>query len=150
MDIEVNYAGITRRAAACIIDEILFITPYVLLLLVLSRETLTSYDVLDDLLVTLTNIPLEVLMIIRLGWTLGQFLCGTRIKDANTLGNVSLIQVLIRSILVEIWWFLLFDLIVSILALMALIVALIAATFDQRKQFFYDKIVKTVVVNYRS
>ncbi|WP_265025722.1 hypothetical protein [Wolbachia endosymbiont (group A) of Bibio marci] len=95
MDIKVKYAGITKRAAAYIVDQIIFLVCYslfyLLILFILSGEPLADvfnyvfpdidtnsdliserYEILEDLdilLKDLVYIALEVLMITRLGWT---------------------------------------------------------------------------------
>ncbi|WP_333023415.1 RDD family protein, partial [Wolbachia endosymbiont of Pentidionis agamae] len=53
--------------------------------------------ILVMLLIAALSVALEVLMITKLGWTPGQLLCGIRIKDTNTLKNITLMQVAIRS-----------------------------------------------------
>lgn len=99
---------------------------------------------LEDLI----YIVLEVLMITKFGWTPGKLLFSIFVKDVNTLKNVTLKQAVIRSALKMLLfvpgyyiseWFLILPM-----------VALVGAICDQRKQFFYDKIAKTVVMDYKS
>lgn len=99
-----------------------------------------------EVLETLLFVVLETVMITRLGWTPGKLLCGIYIKDASTSKNIALIQAAIRSTLkvllcVPIYiseWFLILPILV-----------LIFVVFNQRKQTFYDKIAKTVVIDYK-
>jgi uncharacterized RDD family membrane protein YckC len=94
-------------------------------------------------------------MITKLGGTPGKLLCGIRIKDANTFKNVTLVQATIRCVLQEgistLYNFLTYLLpdYVSVCLFIILILVLMFAIFDQRKQTFYDKIAKTVVIDYK-
>jgi|GEM_PF-2294448 len=157
--VKVSYAKITKRIVAYVVDQlILFLIFDLFFLLVLNKspyadlfnadlsDAVFSYtafmSIQDEVLEGLAYIVLEVLMITKLGWTPGRLLCGIYIKDANTLKNVALTQVVIRSTFkVFLWipsciseWFLILPILV-----------LIFVVFDQRKQTFYDKIAKTVV-----
>ncbi|WP_369408592.1 RDD family protein [Wolbachia endosymbiont of Atemnus politus] len=99
----------------------------------------TVPSIQNEVLEALIYIILEVLMITKLGWTPGRLLCGIYIKDANTLKNVALTQVVIRSTLKGLFripsciseWFLILPILVLIFAIV-----------DQRKQTLYDKIAK--------
>ncbi|MDG7053476.1 MAG: RDD family protein [Wolbachia endosymbiont of Alcedoecus sp.] len=103
-------------------------------------------------------------MIRRFGGTPGQLSCGINIKDVNTLENVTLVQAIIRQALFEMihfpifitrrkffdkytseWWFNP----LSGLIFMTIILIFICAIFDRRKQFFHDKIAKTVAIDYK-
>ncbi|MDG7053468.1 MAG: RDD family protein [Wolbachia endosymbiont of Alcedoecus sp.] len=125
MDIKVNHAGITKRIGAYIVDQTIFLICYslfyLLILFILSGEPLADlfnyvfpdietdsnliserYEVLEDLdilLKDLVYIALEVLMITKLGWTPGKLLLVIYIKDANTLKNAALMQVVMSSTL---------------------------------------------------
>lgn len=164
MDTKVNYAGITRRVVAYIVDAVisllLYALFYLLILFILSGESLPDFfsgvfsgtdsvfmSVQCQALETLLFVVLETLMITKFGWTPGKLLCGIRVKDANTLENVSLMQAVIRSTLKAL---LLVPGYISEWFLILPILALIPAIFDQRKQFFYDKIAKTVVMDCES
>lgn len=173
MDVKVKYAGITKRAAAYIVDKIIFLVCYslfyLLILFILSGEPLADvfnyvfpdidtssdliserYEILEDLdilLGDLVYIALEVLMITRLGWTPGKLLLGIYIKDANTLKNAALMQVVMRSTLKALLWVPTY---ISEWFFILPILILMFAVFDKRKQLFYDKITKTVVMDYRS
>ncbi|WP_395463013.1 RDD family protein [Wolbachia endosymbiont of Cantharis cryptica] len=101
---------------------------------------------LNILLEDLVYIVLEVLMITRLGWTPGKLLFGICIKDTNSFKNVTLMQVAIRSTYKALLFILLH---ISEWFLILPILVLIFAVFDKRKQFFHDKIAKTVVIDYK-
>ncbi|MDR0288498.1 MAG: RDD family protein [Rickettsiales bacterium] len=170
MDIKVNHAGITKRVAAYIVDQTIFLVCcssfFLLILFILPEEPLTDffnyffpdsdtdfipgrYEILEDLgtlLESLVYIALEVLMITRLGWTPGKLLFGIYIKDANTLKNAALTQVVMRSSLKTL---LFVSLYISEWFLILPILVLIFAVFDQRKQLFHDKIANTVVIDYK-
>ncbi|MDR2609594.1 MAG: RDD family protein [Rickettsiales bacterium] len=173
MDVKVNYAKITKRVAAYIVDQTIFLICYslfyLLILFILSGKPLADlfnyvlpdidtdsdliserYEVLEDLdilLKDLVYIALEVLVITRLGWTPGKLLLGIYIKDANTLKNAALMQVVMRSTLKAL---LFVPLCISEWFLISPILVLIFAVFDKRKQLFYDRIAETVVMDYRS
>ncbi|WP_353278217.1 RDD family protein [Wolbachia endosymbiont (group B) of Longitarsus flavicornis] len=152
--VKVNYAKITKRVTAYVVDQIIFLAFYLFILFMLSgkhyadffsdffSDTKTAPSVQNEVLEALIYIVLEVLMIIKLGCTPGKLLCGIYIKDANTPKNVALMQGVIRSTFkVFLWvpcyisgWFFILPIFV-----------LIFAVFDRRKQTFYDKIAKTVV-----
>jgi len=157
MDAKVNYAEITKRAAAYVIDQIIFLAFYLFILFISSDELFTelfyhiSYNadtisVQGRILETLLFIALETVMITKLGWTPGKLLFGIYIKDANILENFTLTQVVTRSTLkclVSVHsytsdWFLILPVLILILTI-----------FDKRKQTFYDKIAKTLVMSYR-
>lgn len=153
-----NYAGINKRVIAFIVDQIIFPVFFLFILSISSGETFTelvnvvfSYTdtdflVQEGVLGILLLIVLETLMIAKLGWTPGKLLCGIYIKDANTLENIALMQVVIRSTLKML---LLAPFCISEWFLMLPVLVLIFAVFDKRKQFFHDKIAKTVVIDYR-
>ncbi|APR99068.1 RDD family protein [Wolbachia endosymbiont of Folsomia candida] len=168
MDIKVNYVGITRRAIAYVIDH--FIIRGILLIFFCFIK-MTFDHVKSELLIIciyvclffLISVVFEVFMIRRLNYTPGQFLCLIRIKDANTLKNVTLVQAIIRYVSFEAirssifitsrfpvkyaseWWFQS----LSILSIMVIILIFISAMLDRRKQFFHDKIAGTVAINYK-
>ncbi|MEY2393009.1 RDD family protein [Wolbachia endosymbiont of Tettigetta isshikii] len=89
---------------------------------------------------------LETLMITKLGRTPGKLLFGIYIKDSNTLKNIAFMQVVIRSTLKAL---LFVPLYISDWFYILPILVLIFAIFDQHDQTFYDKIVKTVVIDYK-
>ncbi|WP_265017905.1 RDD family protein [Wolbachia endosymbiont (group B) of Phalera bucephala] len=157
MDAKVSHAEITKRVAACVVDAIIFLSFYLFTLFISSDKSFTEFfnyifsdtaiistSIQGEVLETLLFIALETLMITKFGWTPGKLLFGIYIKDANTLKNVALMQAVIRSTLkvlllscISNWFFIL------------PILVLIFATFDQRKQTFYDKTIKTVVIDYK-
>ena len=173
MGIKVNYAEITKRVAAYLVDQTIFLVCcsffFLLISFILPEESLTNFfnyvfsdtntdtgliserhEILGNLgilLESLVYVTLEVLMLTKLDWTPGKLLLDMYIKDANTLENAALMQVVIRSTLkallfVPVYyiseWFLIFPILI-----------LIPSIFDQRKQLFYDKIAKTVVVYHK-
>lgn len=158
-----NYAVITKRIAAYIVDQMIFYLIFGLLLLftlhrspyadlsnadlfdaVLSYTTFMSVQ--DTVLGALMFVVLEALMITKFGWTPGKFLCGICIKDANKIKNATLTQAAIRSSFKEFLWVPSY---ISEWFLVLPILAIVLAAFDQRKQFFHDKIAKTVVMDYK-
>ncbi|XP_025405270.1 receptor-interacting serine/threonine-protein kinase 4-like, partial [Sipha flava] len=117
MSVKINYARINRRVIAYAVDQTTFFLVFALFFdIIFSGITLMQDEVLVDLvyliLGELIYVILEVVMIIKLGWT--------------PVWMPSCISI----------WF-------SILP----ILVLIPAIFDQRKQFFHDKIAKTVVMD---
>jgi len=154
-----NYAGITKRVAAFVVDAIIFLAFYLFILFILSDKPFAEFfhyifsdtgtistSIQEEVLETLLFIALETLMIIKFGWTPGKLLFGIYIKDANTLKNGALMQVLIRSTFkallfvpsyISDWFYIL------------PILVLIFVIFDRHKQTFYDKIAKTVVIDYK-
>ncbi len=175
MGVRMSYAKITKRIAAYLVDQTIFLVCcsffFLLISFILPEESLTNffnyvfpdtdidteliskrYEILEDsgtLLASLVYIALEVLMIIRIGWTPGKLLFGIYIKDANTLKNIAFMQVVIRSTF-KTFLFVFLDTYEWFLISPVLILMLIPIIFDQRKQLFYDKIAKTVVMDYRS
>ncbi len=164
-----NYAGITKRVAAYIVDQTIFLvfcsSFLSLILFILPEEFLADFfnyvfpgidtdndliserhEILENLGESLVYIALEVLMITRLGWTPGKLLLGIYIKDANTLKNAALMQIVMRSTLKAL---LFVPLYISEWFLILPILILILAIFDQHKQTFYDKIANTVVIDYK-
>ncbi|MDR3132253.1 MAG: RDD family protein [Rickettsiales bacterium] len=167
MDTEISYAGILRRVLASVIDCILWITIAFVSAFCLTLSSIPHNGDVSDIYITsthmiifmttllITYIVFNILMITKYGGTPGRLLCSIRIKDANTFTNVTLMQATIRYIFREGIW-LTYNLLsdplpgyVSGCLLIVLISALMFAIFDQRKQTFYDKIAKTVVIDYK-
>ena len=167
MDVKVKYAEITKRVAACIVDQTIFLVCcsffFLLISFILPEESLANFfnytfsdtdtdliserhEILENLGESLVYIALEVLMITKLGWTPGKLLFGIYIKDANSFKNVALMQVMIRSTLKAL---LLLPFYISEWFLILPILVLIFAVFDKHKQFFHDKIANTVVIDYK-
>ncbi|MGL9779464.1 MAG: RDD family protein [Wolbachia sp.] len=170
-----NYAGITRRIIAGVIDHVIVlgIVPILCFVLIatfavvfdsnelgkneldkdkieVALDFLESNESLAILFISIFFVILETLMITRFSGTPGQLLCGIHIKDANTLKNVTTTQAAIRCILREI--------VTNIICLStryvsiwfaALIIVIIFAIFNKRKQFFHDKIARTVAIYYK-
>ncbi|MDX5495255.1 MAG: RDD family protein [Wolbachia endosymbiont of Nomada marshamella] len=159
INVKVNYVGFTRRTVTAILDQIIFFFPSFILYIALlgnnevnnfldEIEQLTSpYTIFTSVLCTV----LEILMITRLGGTPGQLLCGMYIKDADTFKNTTLMQAAIRCISETVFLIISFLLThyVSQWFIILPILVLIFAIFDRRKQTFYDKIAKTVVIDYK-
>ncbi|WP_374698241.1 RDD family protein [Wolbachia endosymbiont (group B) of Limnophora tigrina] len=168
MDTKVSYAGILRRALAYVVDTVLWITIAFVItffLYFLHHSSTSLYDVDDNyktvtrMIISTAVLPVyvmfNILMTTRFGGTPGKLLCGIYIKDANTFTNVTLMQATIRYIFREGIWviynFLSYLLpgYVSGCLFIILTLVLMFAIFDQRKQTFYDKIAKTVVIDYK-
>lgn len=154
MDTKISYAGILRRVSACVVDGVLWmIIAFVSLLFDLDNVDKNMTILMATLLIT--YIIFNILTITKYGCTPGRLLCSVRIKDANTFKNVTLMQATIRYIFREGIWviysFLSYLLpgYVSGCLFIILTLVLMFAIFDQRKQTFYDKIAKTVVVDYK-
>ncbi|MDG7053391.1 MAG: RDD family protein [Wolbachia endosymbiont of Alcedoecus sp.] len=119
-----------------------------------EAETLME-EIVGTVIILVPYMALKILMVTRLGGTPGKLLCGMRIKDANTLQNVTLMQATIRCLAKEGIWIIysfLSDLLpnyVSACLLVVLILVLIFAIFDRCKQTFYDKFANTVVIDYK-
>jgi len=154
-----NYAGITKRVAAYVVDAIIFLAFYLFTLFISSDKLFAEFfdyifsdtatiptSIQGEVLGTLLFIVLETVMITKLGWTPGKLLFGIYIKDSNTLKNIALMQVVIRSTLKVL---LFVPLYISDWFYILPILVLIFVIFDQRKQTFYDKIAKTVVIDYK-
>lgn len=166
--VKVNYVGFTRRTVAAMLDQIIFFFPLLIVMLIsLGKDDFLrafkqpeTVTLLEEFFVTvIILVPftvLQILMITRLGGTPGKLLCGICIKDANTFKNVTLMQATIRCIFQGGIWiihdFLFYSLpdYVSACFFIILILALMFAIFDQRKQTFYDKFARTVVIDYKS
>nr|WP_246168579.1 RDD family protein [Wolbachia endosymbiont of Ctenocephalides felis wCfeT] len=112
----------------------------------------------------LLSIVFEIFLIKRFNGTPGQLLFCIHIKDANTLKGITIMQATVRYILFRAfsltaticiliikaltdehtseWWLL------PLLGLIfiAMILIIIHAIFDKRKQLFYDKIARTVAI----
>uniref|UniRef100_A0A3B0JIA6 RDD domain-containing protein n=1 Tax=Wolbachia endosymbiont of Aleurodicus dispersus TaxID=1288877 RepID=A0A3B0JIA6_9RICK len=175
-NIKVNYAGLIKRIAAGILDFIIFFSPLLILIIfellgILSDDDSSSqveqleYIMWVMTMITITLVPVvfEILMTAKLGGTPGKLLCDMRIKSTNTFKNITLIQAAVRSILKVVFLHILPSLVFvfclplldsnsnldSIFTIVATMLIFICARFDQRKQTFYDKIAKTVVIDYK-
>ncbi|MFP3021027.1 MAG: RDD family protein [Wolbachia sp.] len=163
INVKVNYVGFTRRTVAVILDCIILYFPLLILILSIAlqdnseiyadlldetkQSTYFYYEIFASALCTV----LEILMITKLGGTPGKLLCGMYIKDAGTFKSTTLTQAAVRSISQTI-----FSIISSLLthyvsrwSIILPILVLIFAIFDRRKQTFYDKVAKTVVIDYK-
>ncbi len=171
MDARMSYAKVTKRIAAYLVDQTIFLVCcsffFLLISFILPEESLTNFfnyvfsdtdtgliserhKILGDLgtlLESLVYIALEVLMITKLGWTPGKLLLDIYIKDANTLQNAALMQVVTRSTLKALLFVPVYY--ISEWFLILPILILVPSIFDQRKQLFYDKIAKTVVMDHK-
>lgn len=173
MGVRMNYAKVTKRIAAYLVDQAIFLVCcsffFLLISFILPEESFTNffnyifpdtdidteliskrYEILEDsgtLIASLVYIALEVLMITKLGWTPGKLLLDIYIKDANTLQNAALMQVVTRSTLKALLFVPVYY--ISEWFLILPILILVPSIFDQRKQLFYDKIAKTVVMDHK-
>ncbi|MBR9983082.1 MAG: RDD family protein [Wolbachia endosymbiont of Homalodisca vitripennis] len=174
---KVNYAGLIKRIAAEILDFVIFFSPLLIFIIFgllgafsdddSSSQTADEQDYMFMIMTTLlliVPVVFAILMTAKLGGTPGKLLCGMHVKSTNTFKNVTLIQAVIRSILKVVFLaifpslisaFCLFllssgsDVLDGIFAIIATMPIFIYTRFDQRKQTFYDKIAKTVVVDYK-
>lgn len=163
MDKEVNYSGITRRIVAYTIDSIVS-SGLILLMLILVRLIIILGDIDSAVTGTITIIIIitflialfiifNVFMIVRFGGTPGQLLLKMRVKDKNTLENITVGRAIIRYFSF-LFWLSTLDILsdecnLPLLSFALLILILIFAVRDKRKQALHDKIAKTVVINYK-
>lgn len=171
MDTQVNYVGITRRVAAGVVDRVIAFVIFKILCLqiiytyILGKNAEIIYFSSDPsysfarAFIEFFIFTLKVLLITRFSGTPGQLLCGIHIKDANTIKNVTITQAAIRCVFrevviniiglstryISIWFEPL-----SILILIVIILIFMSAIFDRRRQFFHDKIARTVAINSKS
>jgi uncharacterized RDD family membrane protein YckC len=161
MDKKVNYAGIGKRAVAYIIEGLLFG-----FLIAFLRDMYNYYNpsevINDDIYETVTNIVgfvigvvialvFQAFILVKFGGTPGQLLLGMRVKDKNTLQNVTLKQAVLRALSFKILSSViltLHDISGSFLVLPIFI--LLLAVRDECRQALHDKIAKTVVINYKN
>ncbi len=171
INVKVNYVGFTRRIVAEILDLIIFsphfIFGFIYGVFIVSLQDQDSFQELAQLateipfivstvVATLVLTISKILMVTKLGGTPGKLLCGMHIKDANTFTNVTLMQATIRCISKGSIWIIFRFLLhlhyhgYTFLYLLIVLILFLFAVFDQRKQTFYDKIAKTVVIDYKS
>ncbi|MEC4734692.1 MAG: RDD family protein [Wolbachia endosymbiont of Halictus tumulorum] len=171
INVKVNYVGFTRRIVAEILDLIIFsphfIFGFIYGVFIVSLQDKDSFQELAQLateipfivstvVATLVLTISKILMVTKLGGTPGKLLCGMHIKDANTFTNVTLMQATIRCISKGSIWIIFRFLLhlhyhgYTFLYLLIVLILFLFAVFDQRKQTFYDKIAKTVVIDYKS
>ncbi|HCE59379.1 MAG TPA: transporter [Wolbachia sp.] len=171
MDTKVNYAGITRRVIAGVIDNIIIlgITPTLFFVLIaifamvfdsnelskgdsieMAFNFFESKELLFLSIYTMFFVILEILMIIRFNGTPGQLLYGIHIKDAKTLKSATIMQVVIRCTFREIVDTISYSTGYISICFAVLLVLITFAIFDKRKQFFHDKIAKVVAIDYKS
>ncbi|WP_333023518.1 RDD family protein [Wolbachia endosymbiont of Pentidionis agamae] len=173
---DTKYAGITRRVIAGVIDAIIIIVlalPIMLFQLESNKledllASLVNEDIHEDeidriihdafleprvltkvlttiVVETIFLIILETFLITKFGGTPGYLLLSIRIKDANTFKNVSIIQAVVRCVLIHIIGTII-SLFPTIIEFTTLIILIVLAVFDKRKQFLHDKIAKTVAI----
>ncbi len=171
INVKVNYVGFTRRIVAEILDLIIFsphfIFGFIYGVFIVSLQDQDSFQELAQLateipfivstvVATLVLTISKILMVTKLGGNPGKLLCGMHIKDANTFTNVPLMQATIRCISKGSIWIIFRFLLhlhyhgYTFLYLLIVLILFLFAVFDQRKQTFYDKIAKTVVIDYKS
>ncbi|CAN2106689.1 RDD family protein [Wolbachia pipientis] len=175
INVKVNYVGFTRRIVAEILDLIIFSPHFIFgfiygVFIVSLQDQDKDKDSFQELAQLATEIPFivstvvatlvltisKILMVTKLGGTPGKLLYGMHIKDANTFTNVTLMQATIRCISKGSIWIILRFLLhlhyhgYTFLYLLIVLILFLFAVFDQRKQTFYDKIAKTVVIDYKS
>ncbi len=171
INVKANYVGFTRRIVAEILDLIIFsphfIFGFIYGVFIVSLQDQDSFQELAQLateipfivstvVATLVLTISKILMVTKLGGNPGKLLCGMHIKDANTFTNVTLMQATIRCISKGSIWIIFRFLLhlhyhgYTFLYLLIVLILFLFAVFDQRKQTFYDKIAKTVVIDYKS
>ncbi|QJT94639.1 RDD family protein [Wolbachia endosymbiont of Diaphorina citri] len=169
-NIKVNYVGFTRRAAAEVLDLIIFSPDFIFAFIygvfIASLEDKDFFQELEQLatkipfviftvVATLTLTISKILMVTKLGGTPGKLLCGMHIKDANTLTNATLMQATIRCLSKGSIWIIFRFLLhlhyhgYTFLYLLIVLILFLFAVFDQRKQAFYDRFAKTIVIDYK-
>lgn len=166
INVKVNYVGFARRIVAEVLDFLIFSPDFIyVVFMLLSDEdfvqeieqlvttiSLVAYIAISTLVLT----AFKILMITKLSGTPGKLLCGMHIKNANTFTNATLMQATIRCISKGSIWIIFRFLLhlhyhgYTFLYLLIVLILFLFAVFDQRKQTFYDKIAKTVVIDYKS
>ncbi|WP_333023896.1 RDD family protein [Wolbachia endosymbiont of Pentidionis agamae] len=168
MDAKVNYVGIIRRVIASMIDTIIVIAMVLPIIFFqvrsanlvdlvngfsdidIIRAAFFEHHVLTTIVIeTIFFAILEIFLLIKFSGTPGYLLLGVRIKDANTLKNVSIMQAAVRCVFTHI----IIGFILSffpIIELIVLTILIVLAAFDKQKQFLHDKIVKTVAIMHSS
>ncbi|MBA8756186.1 RDD family protein [Wolbachia pipientis] len=160
INVKVNYVGFARRIVAEVLDFLIFSPDFIyVVFMLLSDEdfvqeieqlvttiSLVAYIAISTLVLTV----FKILMITKLSGTPGKLLCGMHIK------NATLMQATIRCISKGSIWIIFRFLLhlhyhgYTFLYLLIVLILFLFAVFDQRKQTFYDKIAKTVVIDYKS
>ncbi|MFP3035477.1 MAG: RDD family protein [Wolbachia sp.] len=156
MDKKVNYSTMTRRTLAFIVDCILLIVIPFILVVVCFSLTHSIKGVIGAIIVITTvvfslflMIPcvFHTFMLVKFGGTPGHLLFSMRVRDKDTLEQITLIQAIKRTIaFFIIYCILLYN---PILFLAILILVLVCAVDDKHRQAFHDKIANTVVIDYK-
>ncbi len=156
MNIEINHVGFMKRTVASVLDAVIY-----------SLASFLFKESIYEIFILILYIVVEILLITRFGGTPGKLLLKIYIKGVNTFTNVTLKQVIIRGFFRNYSWIIFlpfwllsyyylehsqFDYIALCCLLcpvVILILLFVLAIFDKRKQTFYDKIAKTVVIEYK-
>ncbi|QOD38782.1 RDD family protein [Candidatus Wolbachia massiliensis] len=156
MDKKVSYSTITRRVLAFIVDCILLIViPFVLMAVGFSL-THAMQGIIGAIIIITTivfslflMIPciFHIFMLVKFGGTPGHLLFSMRVRDKDTFEQITLIQVIKRTIAFFIIYCI--PLYNPILLLAILILVLVCTVDDKHKQAFHDKIANTVVIDYK-
>ncbi|WP_265033079.1 RDD family protein [Wolbachia endosymbiont (group A) of Sicus ferrugineus] len=142
-----------RRILAFIVDCILFIAiPFALMAVgfSLTHVIMGAIIVITTIVFSLfLMIPciFHIFMLVKFGGTLGHLLFSMRVRDKDTLEQITLIQAIKRTIAFFIIYCI--SLYNPILLLAILILVLVCAVDDEHKQAFHDKIANTVVIDYK-
>ncbi|MDG7057591.1 MAG: RDD family protein [Wolbachia endosymbiont of Penenirmus auritus] len=156
MDKKVNYSTMTRRTLAFIVDCILLIViPFVLVAVGFSlthaiKGAIGAIIVITTIVFSLfLMIPcvFHTFMLVKFGGTPGHLLFSMRVRDKDTLEQITLIQAIKRTIAFFIIYCI--PLCNPILFLAILILVLVCAVDDQHRQAFHDKVANTVVIDYK-
>ncbi|WP_369372195.1 RDD family protein [Wolbachia endosymbiont of Cimex lectularius] len=89
----------------------------------------------------------HIFMLVKFGGTPGHLLFSMRVRDKDTLEQITLIQAIKRIIAFFIIYCI--PLCNPILFLAILILVLVCAVDDKHRQAFHDKIANTVVIDYK-
>ncbi|WP_395463011.1 RDD family protein [Wolbachia endosymbiont of Cantharis cryptica] len=156
MDKKVNYSTMTKRILAFIVDCILLIViPFVLMTMGFSL-THAIQGIMGAIIVITTivfslflMIPciFHIFMLVKFGGTPGHLLFGMRVRDKDTLEQITLIQAIKRTFALFIIYCI--SLCNPILFLATLVLVLVCAVDDEHKQALHDKIANTLVIDYK-
>ncbi|WCR57813.1 RDD family protein [Wolbachia endosymbiont of Ctenocephalides felis wCfeJ] len=157
MDKEINYSTIARRVLAFVVDCILFIAiPFCLMVVGFSlthviKGIMGAIIVITSIVFSLLlMIPcvFHIFMLVKFGGTPGHLLFSMRVRDKDTLKQITLIQAVKRAIA----FFIIYctPLCNPVLFLAILILVLACAVDDKHRQAFHDKIANTVVIDYKT
>jgi len=153
---KVNYSIMTRRALAFIVDCILLIViPFVLVAVSFSLTHAIKGIIGATIVITTIVFSLflmipcifHIFMLVKFGGTPGHLLFSMRVRDKDTLEQITLIKAIKGTVAFFIIYCI--PLCNPILFLAILIIVLVCAVDDKHRQAFHDKIANTVVIDYK-